>query len=74
MTKTIRQWMSYYEERYGRSYRIRIEKENVESKLYYWWEIKNIPKEILDLPVKRIWSHYYTEEHGIRERELEIIY
>ena len=73
MKKTIGEWIEYYTERYGRHYRIRIEKPDIESvRVYYWWD--KIPEQMLELPAKRVWSHPYIEEHGIHERELEFIY
>ena len=72
MTKTIRYWILYNTEHYGRLYRIRIFKEGEDETVYYWWN--KIPEEILDLPAKRVWCRFYKEEHGIQERELEIMY
>ena len=72
MVKTIGEWIEYYQERYGRLYRIRIEKQNENLQVYYWWE--KIPRDLLGMPAKRVWCREYVEQHGIRDRELEIIY
>ena len=74
MNKSIREWIEYYTERYGRHYRIRIKDQDENSWTFYWWEIHRIPRETLDRGAKRVWSRPYTDEHGIRERELEITY
>ena len=74
MNKTIREWIEYYTARYGRHYRIRIKDQVENSYTFYWWELHRISWDMLDQEAKRVWSRPYTDEHGIRERELEIIY
>lgn len=74
MIKTIREWMSYYSERYGRHYRVIIEDEEGNHYTYYWWEYRKMGNDILDSTAKRVWSRPYVDEHGIQERELKFVY
>lgn len=71
MTKTIDEWLTYYSERYGVPYQIRIERENDISRLYYWWE--KAPWELLSLTAKRVWYNNVDEPYGTRQYELEFI-
>ena len=72
MNKTIGEWIRYYEERYGRFYQIRLENQNEEPRVYYWWE--KVPVEFLELQAKRVWCRPCFDDHNLRDRELMIAY
>jgi hypothetical protein len=72
MKKTIKEWISYYEEHYGRVYRTHIEKGDEYTETYYWWD--NMPEDILKHIPKQVWCRYYKDDYGVLERELVITY
>lgn len=70
--KSVKNMIAYYREYYGDFDRYRIENSNKVIGLYYWWELKDMPETILELPVKTASMPSYRDQYGIRGKELLI--
>ena len=69
---TIRALISDFSRKGYDFYRIRIEKTNEHSEVYYFWE--SIPEEVLNSTPKQWKGSFFRDRYEIRHRELEILY
>lgn len=68
---TIRKLISYFNRNGYEFYRIRIEKTNEHSEVYYFWE--SVPEEVLNSKPKRWAGSFFHDRYGSRYKELEIL-
>ena len=69
---TIRELISDFNRKGYEFYRIRIEKTNEHSEVYYFWE--SIPEDVLNSAPKQWQGSFFRDRYEIRHRELEILY